>query len=129
MDLSTTVPAADLPRTRGLWASFAEHTRAFNSAVSWSAITAGAAAAASLSLILLMDFISNQFRHGKTLLAIGASQALLERAGASASLASGEPDPGILIGAAAKVERVAADFIVTLGRHRHPERETSALAP
>ena len=77
----------------------------------------------------VMDFISNQFRHGKTLLAIGASQALLERAGACASLASGEPDPGILIGAAAKAERAAADFIAALGRHRHPEREAGALAP
>jgi len=75
-----------------------------------------------------MDFISNQFRHGKTLLAIGASKALLVRAGASTSLANGEPDPGILIGAAAKAGRAAADFIAALGRHRHPERETGALA-
>jgi catalase len=77
----------------------------------------------------VMDFISNQFRHGKTLLAIGASKALLERAGASTSLANGEPDPGILIGAAAKAEHAAADFIAALGRHRHPEREAGALAP
>jgi catalase len=77
----------------------------------------------------VIDFIANQFRHGKTLLAIGASQALLERAGASPSLASGEPDPGILIAAAAKAERTAADFIAALGRHRHPEREAGALAP
>jgi catalase len=77
----------------------------------------------------VIDFISNQFRHGKTLLAIGASQALLERAGASPLLASGEPDPGILIGAAAKAESSAADFISAMGRHRHPEREAGALAP
>jgi catalase len=76
----------------------------------------------------VMDFIANQFRHGKTLLAIGASKALLERAGASRSLANGEPDPGILIGAAAKAEHAAADFIAALGRHRHPEREAGALA-
>jgi catalase len=77
----------------------------------------------------VMDFISNQFRHGKTLLAIGASKSLLERAGASTSLASGEPDPGILVGAAAEAEHAAADFIAALGRHRHPEREAGALAP
>jgi catalase len=76
----------------------------------------------------VMDFISNQFRHGKTLLAIGASKALLERAGASASLANGEPDPGILFGASANAERAAADFIAALGKHRHPEREAGALA-
>jgi catalase len=77
----------------------------------------------------VMDFISNQFRHGKTLLAIGASKVLLERAGVSESLASGEPDPGILVAAAAQAERAAADFIAALGRHRHPEREAGASAP
>jgi hypothetical protein len=91
MDLSTTAPAEDLPWTRGLRSSSAEHTRSFNSAVSWRAITVGAAAAV------------------------------------------GDPDPGILMGATAtataKVERVAAGFIVALGRHHHPEPETSALAP
>jgi catalase len=76
-----------------------------------------------------MDIFSNQFRHGTALLAIGASQVLLARAGASASLASDELDPGILIGAAANAERAAADFIAALGRHRHPEREAGALAP
>lgn len=128
MDLSSTAPAEDLPRTRGLRATFAEQTRSFNRAASWGAITLGVAAMAWLLLILLMDFSYNQFRHDKTLHAIDASQALLERAGASASLASGEPDPGILIEAAVKVERVAADFIAVLGRHHHPKRETSALA-
>ena len=80
-------------------------------------------------LVEVMDFISNQFRHGKTLLAIGASQAMLARGGASAMLANGEPDPGIVIGAAARSDRAAADFIAALGRHRHPEREAGALAP
>jgi catalase len=80
-------------------------------------------------LVEVMDFISNQFRHGKTLLAIGASKAMLERGGASTMLANGEPDPGIVIGAPAKADRAAADFIAALGRHRHPEREAGALAP
>jgi catalase len=77
----------------------------------------------------VMDFISNQFRHGKTLLAIGASKSLIEQAGVSAALASGEADPGILTGTAAKAEHAAAAFIAALGRHRHPEREAGALAP
>jgi catalase len=76
----------------------------------------------------VMDFISNQFRHGKTLLAIGASKSLLEQAGTSTSLANGETDPGFLTGAAAKAEHAAAAFIAALGRHRHPEREAGALA-
>ncbi|KPF42974.1 catalase [beta proteobacterium AAP51] len=75
----------------------------------------------------VMDFIAAQFRHGKTLLAIGASGALLERAGAVRSLPNGEPDPGILLGTPAQAEGAAADFITALGRHRHPEREAGAL--
>jgi catalase len=79
-------------------------------------------------LVEVMDFISNQYRHGKTILAIGGSQALLERAGVPAKLASGEADPGILLGAGAKAERALADFITALGKHRHPEREAGAPA-
>jgi catalase len=77
----------------------------------------------------VMDFISNQYRHGKTILAIGAATALLERAGVAAKLASGDADPGIVTAAAAKVEYAVADFITALGSHRHPEREAAALPP
>jgi catalase len=76
----------------------------------------------------VMDFISNQYRHGKTILAIGASKALLESAGVRATLANGEPDPGIVLGSAPKAERAVASYITALGRHRHPEREAGALA-
>ena len=79
--------------------------------------------------IEVMDFISNQHRHGKTLLALGASKGLIEQAGVSPTLASGEADPGMVIGAAAKAAPAVADFITALGRHRHPEREAGALAP
>jgi catalase len=78
------------------------------------------------SHVEVMDFISNQYRHGKTILALGASKTLLERVGVSATLSSGEPDPGILVGSAAKAERAMADYITALGRHRHPEREAGA---
>lgn len=54
MALATTAPAQDLSRTRGVGGSFADPSRASNSAISWGAIVAGAAAAASLSLILLI---------------------------------------------------------------------------
>ncbi|MDO9314015.1 MAG: catalase, partial [Burkholderiaceae bacterium] len=60
------------------------------------------------SRVEVMDFISNQYRHGKTLLALGASKALLERAGAAATLANGQADPGILVATAAKAEHAAA---------------------
>ncbi len=78
--------------------------------------------------IEVMDFISNQYRHGKTILAIGASKALMERAGATVTLSSGGADPGIVMGASAKADDAVAEFITALGKHRHPEREAGALA-
>jgi len=77
----------------------------------------------------VMDFIANQYRHGKTILALGASKALIERAGVAKTLANGNADPGILMGTTAQAEHTVANFISALGRHRHPEREASALAP
>jgi catalase len=71
----------------------------------------------------VMDFISNQYRHGKTIFAIGASKVLLERAGVAAALADGEADPGVVMAGAAKAGHRVADFIAALGKHRHPERE------
>ena len=80
------------------------------------------------SLVEVMDFISNQYRHGKTILALGASKTLIDRAGIQVTLASGNADPGIVMGAAAKAEPLAAQFISALGKHRHPEREADGLA-
>jgi catalase len=77
----------------------------------------------------VMDFISNQYRHGKTILAIGASESLTERAGIVATLANGDADPGIVMGAAAKAAHAAEEYIAALGKHRHPEREADAPAP
>lgn len=76
-----------------------------------------------------MDSVSNQYRHGKTILAIGASKARLERTDVLATLANREPDPGILMGAPAEAERAVEGFIAAPGRHRHPEREAGAPAP
>ncbi len=89
----------------------------------------GAPALAKLGgYVEVMNFISNQYWHGKTILALGASQALLERAGVAATLPGGQGDPGILLGAAAAAEQAAAQFIAALGKHRHPEREVAMAA-
>jgi catalase len=74
-----------------------------------------------------LDFIKAQHRHGKTLLALGASRALLEQAGAAATLPDGHPDPGVLTGTA--VDESLARFIAALARHRHPEREAVDAGP
>jgi catalase len=89
----------------------------------------GAAGVKALSArIEVMDFITNQYRHGKTILALGASKSLIEHAGIATTLASGDADPGIVMGSTAKADHAVAAFIIALGKHRHPEREAGALA-
>lgn len=75
----------------------------------------------------VMDFISNQYRHGKTILALGVSKGILDQAGVAATMKNGEPDPGIVTGDAAKAEKAVMGFIAALGHHRHPEREVGAI--
>ena len=75
----------------------------------------------------VMDFISNQYRHGKTLLVLGASTTLIERAGVAPTLASGDADPGIVVGESANAGQAIKGFIKALGKHRHPEREAGAV--
>lgn len=76
----------------------------------------------------VMDFIANQYRHGKTLLALGASRTLLERAAVLPTLADGTLDPGILLADPAIAEQALQDFIVAVGKHRHPEREAAGVS-
>ena len=66
-----------------------------------------------------LEFVQNQYRHCKTILALGASTAILEAARIEATLPEGEPDPGVLVGDADRVD----DFVAALGRHRHYERD------
>ncbi|HMI58357.1 MAG TPA: catalase-related domain-containing protein, partial [Gemmatimonadaceae bacterium] len=69
-----------------------------------------------------MEFVVNQFRHCKTILAFGASKKLLQNAGI------GEPsDDGLLI-MQAGAKNAARDFMASLAQHRHPERETDPPA-
>ena len=70
------------------------------------------------------EVVTNQYRHGKTILAIGASKALLDRAGIAPSLPSGRTDPGILLTSVDLVDEGTAGFIAAVGQHRHPARET-----
>lgn len=70
-----------------------------------------------------MEFVTNQYRHGKTLLALGASKALLDKAGISATLSTGAPDPGVLLIRAGE-KNAARAFMAAVAMHRHPERES-----
>ena len=73
-----------------------------------------------------LEFVKDQYRHGKAILALGAGRMLLERAGIPRELPGGGADPGLLLAeAGAKaVRRAAPAFVAAVARHRHPERET-----
>ena len=74
-----------------------------------------------------IDFVALQYRHGKTLLALGASKALLDRADVPPFLASGDADPGVLMAEAVEADAAHAAFISAIALHRHPARETDSL--
>jgi len=70
------------------------------------------------------EFIKDQYRHCKTILALGASSQLLDDAGVSATLPGGKADPGVLLAAARDMGKTAKTFIAAVGLHRHWARET-----
>jgi catalase len=72
------------------------------------------------SIGLAPEFIKDQYRHCKTILALGAGAKLLDRAMIPRELPGGEADPGILIAGAGR--DTAGNFIAAIARHRHLER-------
>jgi catalase len=70
-----------------------------------------------------MEFIKDSYRHCKPILAIGAGSALLDSAGASESLMSGEKDPGILGFQQGEAQEALKAFIAAIAKHRHFVRE------
>jgi catalase len=114
----------------------------------WDAVVVpdGAAAVAALAADAhVIDFLKNQYRHCKTILAFGAAAGLLDAAGLPAGLPDGSPDPGLLVSTARLEKAPRADapgaavhrplfggdleetlvaFMAAVGRHRHFERET-----
>jgi catalase len=83
----------------------------------------GAAAVVALSADgHAMEGIRDQYRHCKTILALGTGADLLDIAGVPRTLPDGQPDPGLTTTADAAS---GADALINgLARHRHPERET-----
>ncbi len=85
----------------------------------------GAAGVAALGRLgHAMDFIANQYRHGKTLLALGAASTLFDKSGVNAELPGGGSDPGVLKAAAGGAPASLQAFMAAVAKHRHPERET-----
>ena len=70
-----------------------------------------------------MEFVKDQYRHCKTMLAFGASSALLDKAGISLSLPSGEDDPGLFTAEVSQADSIAEEFIAAMSLHRHTDRD------
>ncbi len=71
-----------------------------------------------------LEFLKDQYRHCKPILAIGAASALLEGAGIWTTLPDGTPDPGVLHCEADDVDDALERFVEAIVKHRHYERET-----
>ena len=69
-----------------------------------------------------LEFIKDQYRHCKPILALGESDGLLEACGIDTTLPSGNADPGVLVGSDAA--SVTNDFVAAIAKHRHFARET-----
>jgi catalase len=70
-----------------------------------------------------VEFIKDSYRHCKPILAIGAGSTLVDNAGASAGLLSGEPDPGILSFEEGQASEALRAFVAAVAKHRHFTRE------
>jgi catalase len=72
-----------------------------------------------------MEFIRDQFRHCKTILALGASRALLAQAGLPVTMekSMAQGNTGLIVAETSEAAEAAAAFIAAMGRHRHFGRE------
>ena len=82
----------------------------------------GAAADALGKIGPALEFVKDQYRHCKPILALGAGRRLLEAAGIPAALPDGRDDPGLL--KAKSVDAAFPAFEAAIAKHRHFERQT-----
>jgi catalase len=83
----------------------------------------GAAALSSLAQDgHTLEFLKDQYRHCKTILALGNSNELLDQTGIASTLPSGAKDAGLITESDGKSGFVQK-FIDAMAKHRHPERD------
>lgn len=71
-----------------------------------------------------LEFITNQYNHGKTILAIGASNRLLAAAGVIESTTDSDFPEGVFLATSSDLATVGSTFMEGLGKHRHPMRSS-----
>jgi catalase len=87
-------------------------------------IPGGKAAAKTLGNVgQAVEFIKDQYRHAKPILALGDGADLVENAGVPSVLPSGEPDPGMVVDRQRAAGDLLPAFIAAIGRHRTFERQ------
>ncbi len=88
------------------------------------AIPGGEAAIATLAKIgHAREFIKDQYRHAKPILALLEAVDLVESTGASAKLASGKEDPGMIVDRKGSFTTLLPKFVEAISQHRHHQRE------
>jgi catalase len=75
-----------------------------------------------------LEFVRQQYRHCKPILAVGAGADLLARAGVSAELVDGADDASLWLAEAGAVGPALEKFKQALAGHRNFQRETAAAA-
>jgi catalase len=70
-----------------------------------------------------LEFLKDQYRHAKPILALGAGADLVENAAIPSVLPSGDPDPGMLVYRDGTASKAVPNFVKAIARHRHHERE------
>jgi catalase len=70
-----------------------------------------------------LEFLKDQYRHCKPVLAFGDGAALLEACGIAPVLSTGELDPGLIVATTDATDSAGA-FIAAVATHRHYQRET-----
>jgi len=86
-------------------------------------VPAGKAAVEALGNIgQAPEFLKDQYRHCKPILVLGEGADLLQNAGIPMTLASGEPDPGLVIAEKGLQKDTVSKFTQAIAKHRHFER-------
>ena len=74
----------------------------------------------------VMDFLRDQYKHGKPMLMLGGASALLQQAGIPSTLPDGGVDDALVLGDAATLEAAFASFKTALAGFRQAKRDANA---